>query len=200
MKKGKSESILETAGRMFARYGLNKTSIDEIARLARVAKATIYNYFGSKDRVYLEVLKKEVDEIIDRISGSVIRETLTEKKLAAYVKARFLYMSRALNIMNLEWEGFEKKPPEARIIRNDLFEREVQLISSILNEGMENGLFHLNDALLAARAICHAFRGFDQEGLFQENTEKIDNYLDELIRIIFSGLSRKGVLRSKNRC
>ena len=62
------------------------------------------------------------------------------------------------------------------------------MISSILNEGMENGLFHLNDALLAARAICHAFRGFDQEGLFQENTEKIDNYLDELIRIIFSGL------------
>ena len=194
MRKEKSESIIETAGRMFAKYGLNKTSIDEIARLARVAKATIYNYFGSKDRVYLEVLKKEVDEIIDKISISVIRERLTEKKLAVYVKARFLYMSRALNIMNLGWKGFEKKPPEARIIRKDLFEREVQLISSILNEGMGKGLFHLNDVSLAARAICHAFKGFEQEGLFQEHNEKINNYLDELIRIIFSGLM------SKNRC
>ena len=188
MKKEKSESILETAGRMFAKYGLKKTSIDEIAQLARVAKATIYNYFGSKDRVYLEVLKREVNEIIDRISVSVVREKLTEKKLAAYVKARFKYMGSALNILNLEREGCEKKPPEAGIIRNELFEREVQLIRSILNEGMENGLFYLNDVHLAARAISHAFRGFDQEGMFQEHTEKIDNYLGELIRIIFSGL------------
>jgi len=188
MKKEKSESILETAGKMFARYGLKKTSIDEIAQLARVAKATIYNYFGSKDCVYLEVLKKEVNEIIDRISASVIREKLIEKKFATYVKARFQYMGSALNILNLEREGVDKKPPEAGIIRKELFEREVQLIRSILNEGMENGLFQLNDALLTARAISHALRGFDQEGIFQEHTEKNDNYLGELTRIIFSGL------------
>lgn len=194
MKKEKTESILETAGRMFARYGLKKTSIDEMARLARVAKATIYNYFDSKDRVYLEVLKKEVDELIDKISISVFREKLTEKKLAVYGKARFQYMKRALNIINLEREGLEKKPPGAGIIRKNLFEREVRLIRSILNEGMEKGLFHLNDVSLAARAICHAFKGFEQEELFQEHNEKINNYLDELIRIIFSGLM------SKNRC
>ena len=188
MKKEKSESILETAGRMFARYGLKKTSIDEIAQLARVAKATIYNYFGSKDRVYLEVLKREVNEIIDRISVSVVREKLTEKKLAAYVKARFKYMGSALNILNLEREGFKRKPPEAGIICKELFEREVQLIRSILNEGMENGLFHLNDTLLAARTINHAIRGFNQKEIFEEHTEKVDNYLVELTRIIFSGL------------
>ena len=57
------EAVLTAAKKVFARYGPRKTSLDEIARMARVAKGTIYNYFGSKDRVYLEVLRKEADEI-----------------------------------------------------------------------------------------------------------------------------------------
>ena len=51
MKQEKLESILDAAGNMFGRYGIQKTSLHEIAQMARVAKATIYNYFGSKDQV-----------------------------------------------------------------------------------------------------------------------------------------------------
>ena len=63
MKKEKVESILDSATKMFGRYGIQKTTLSEVASLARVAKATIYNYFGNKDQVYLEVLQREVDEL-----------------------------------------------------------------------------------------------------------------------------------------
>ena len=43
MKEEKLESILDTAKKMFARYGLRKTCLEEVARMARIAKATIYN-------------------------------------------------------------------------------------------------------------------------------------------------------------
>ena len=49
MNQAKLETILHTAKKMFARYGPRKTSIEEMARVARVAKATIYNNFGNKD-------------------------------------------------------------------------------------------------------------------------------------------------------
>jgi AcrR family transcriptional regulator len=70
MKQEKLDFILDAAKKMFGRYGVEKTSMDEIARMARVAKATIYNYFGSKDRVYMEVLRREVHEIVAGISSS----------------------------------------------------------------------------------------------------------------------------------
>ncbi len=41
MKEEKLESILDTAKKMFARYGLRKTSLEEVARMARVAKAML---------------------------------------------------------------------------------------------------------------------------------------------------------------
>ena len=81
MKQEKTESILNTARKMFARYGLRKTSIEEMARMSRVAKATIYSYFGNKDQVYLEVLRREKDEIVDKVSSAVSQEALTKNKL-----------------------------------------------------------------------------------------------------------------------
>jgi AcrR family transcriptional regulator len=188
MKEEKVESILDTAKKMFGRYGLQKTTLDEIARMARVAKATIYNYFGSKDRVYLEVLRREADEIVDKISSSVDQEALPAKKLIAFARAKFRYMRQAINILNLDREGVEKLMPSAEGIRNELFEQEVNIIHSILKQGVQKGVFDINNVPLAARAIGHALKGFELNWLVQESEERIDHYLDELINIVFHGL------------
>jgi len=50
-------AILETAIRLFARDGFAGVSMSEIARLAGVSKANIFHHFGSKQRLYLAVLK-----------------------------------------------------------------------------------------------------------------------------------------------
>ena len=203
MKEEKAESILNTAKKMFGRYGLQKTTLDEIARMARVAKATIYNYFGSKDRVYLEVLRREANEIVKKISLSVDQEVLPVDKIVAFARAKFQYMRQAINILNLEREGIEKLLPSAESIRNELFEREVNIIRSILEEGVEKGNFHLNNVSLAATAIGHGLRGFELNWLVQENDERIDCYLDELMNILFYGLmsesSREPVKRPPGR-
>jgi AcrR family transcriptional regulator len=191
MKPEKLESILDTAKKMFGRYGLRKTSVDEVARMARVAKATIYNYFGTKDQVYLEVLRRETDEIVEKVSSLVAQEVLPGDKLTTFVKAKFRYMRQAINILNLDREGIEKLLPNAESIRNELFEREVNIIHSILQEGLKKGVFHLNNALFTARAIAHALKGFEFNWLVQESEERIGHYLDELMNILFNGLLSK---------
>jgi len=188
MKQEKLESILYTAKKMFARYGLRKTRIEEMARVARVAKATIYNYFGDKDKVYLEVLRREMDEVIENVSASVAKEASPEKKLAAFVKAKFRYMRKATNLLNLDREGIENLLPSTESVRKELFECEVDIIHSLLKEGVEKIVFHLKYPLLTARAIAHALKGFELNWLVQESEERIDHYLDELMNILFFGL------------
>ena len=189
MKQEKLESILDTAKKMFARYGLQKTTLDEVARMARVAKATIYNYFGSKDQVYMEVLRREMDDIVSKISSSVAQVTLPSDKLDAFVRAKFRYMRKAINILNLDREGIEKLLPNAESIRDELFEREVDIIYSILKKGVEQGVFYINNLILTSRAIAHALKGFELNWLVQESEEKIEQYLDELMSILFCGLT-----------
>jgi AcrR family transcriptional regulator len=188
MKQEKLESILDTARKMFGRYGIQKTNLGEIARLARVAKATIYNYFGSKDQVYLEVLQREADDILKKIEAAIERVISPIEKLRTFVSTKFRCMKEAVNIINLDREGTDSVPPKTDRIRNDLFEREVGIISSIFELGVKEGIFRTTDTLLTARAIAYALRGFELTWLVEESSERIEHYLDKLIAVLFNGI------------
>lgn len=50
------ESIKKAAQDLFRKYGYHKTSVNEIAKKAKIAKATIYKYFDSKELVLHAIL------------------------------------------------------------------------------------------------------------------------------------------------
>jgi AcrR family transcriptional regulator len=58
--KGPRQRILDAALDEFAAYGLAGARVQRIARRAGINKAMLYYYFGSKERLYLEVLKTQV--------------------------------------------------------------------------------------------------------------------------------------------
>ncbi|MDF3078215.1 MAG: TetR/AcrR family transcriptional regulator [Sphingobacteriaceae bacterium] len=72
------ESIKAAAQELFRRYGYHKTSVNEIARKAKIAKATIYKYFDSKEvllhTILMEYIRISVDELIHNTPDEVNRE------------------------------------------------------------------------------------------------------------------------------
>lgn len=188
MKPEKVDSILETARKMFGRYGIQKTSLHEVARMARVAKATLYNYFGSKDQIYLEVLNREANDIIEKISAVVDKEKSPVEKLRVFMHAKFRYMKEAINILNLSREGIDNLLPKTGSIRDRLFSREVSILHSILEKGVTEGIFYVSNMMLTARAIGYALRGFETTWLLTENDSEIEKHLDNLYDILCKGI------------
>ena len=62
------DSIKRAAQELFRKFGYHKTSVNEIAKKAKIAKATIYKYFDSKEAVLhallMDYIKVSVDELI----------------------------------------------------------------------------------------------------------------------------------------
>ncbi|MEO6150222.1 MAG: TetR/AcrR family transcriptional regulator [Mucilaginibacter sp.] len=62
------ESIKRAAQDLFRKFGYHKTSVNEIARKAKIAKATIYKYFNSKEEILhsllMDYIRVSVDELI----------------------------------------------------------------------------------------------------------------------------------------
>lgn len=56
------ERILKAAAALFVRHGFAKTSMDEIARAAQVAKGTLYRYWPSKEALFTAVFFRELRE------------------------------------------------------------------------------------------------------------------------------------------
>ena len=57
------EAALSGAVRAVVKYGSRKATMGDIAMLAGIAKATLYNHFRTRDDVYAAVVAAEVDAI-----------------------------------------------------------------------------------------------------------------------------------------
>ena len=66
----KRTRILHAAQSLFIRYGVKRTSIDEVARAADIAKGTLYLYYDSKEMLFAEVAKNIcADTLAERLVG-----------------------------------------------------------------------------------------------------------------------------------
>jgi TetR/AcrR family transcriptional repressor of mexJK operon len=68
-KTSSKERIRAAAKKLFAKHGYEGASIDEIARVASVSKPTLYAHFGSKERLFLEILEAAGDNIVAPFFG-----------------------------------------------------------------------------------------------------------------------------------
>lgn len=72
------ESIKKAAQDLFRKYGYHKTSVNEIAKKAKIAKATIYKYFESKELVLhailMDYLKISIKELVHQGNQPLSKE------------------------------------------------------------------------------------------------------------------------------
>ena len=80
MAKSRKIDILKAAQKRFIRHGLNKTTLEEIARDVRIGKATIYHYFTSKDQLFFETVKWEIADYLEQIKTCFNNESFSLKE------------------------------------------------------------------------------------------------------------------------
>jgi len=103
-RKGrKVEQALAGAREIFLRDGFEGASVDEIARVAGVSKATLYSYFSDKRQLFQEVVQAECGrmstEIVSKLDGEVpIRDAL---EMAAFGLTKFLVSDFAQRIFRI---------------------------------------------------------------------------------------------------
>ena len=192
--KGKNrDKILSSAKQMFCRYGIRKTNLNEIARLARVAKATIYNYFSNKEQVYLEVLNQEANELIVNISDAISQMNSPVQKLNVFYRMRFNQMKEPSYLLNLSGEYDDVSLVKSAGIRDSLFKKEISILQSILEEGMQEGIFHMESALQTARAFGYALKGMEAAFHLKTNHDDMEKDFEGLFDILCRGiLVKKG--------
>lgn len=84
-KEKKKAEILNSALECFAQKGFTTTTIDDIAAHSGISKGSIYNYFASKDDIYLELLNRATEKDKVNITNNF------SKLRSSYRKISFLF-------------------------------------------------------------------------------------------------------------
>jgi AcrR family transcriptional regulator len=76
-KAKKTESIRTAAMELFLHYGIHKVSVNEIAKKANVSPATLFNYYGSKEQLIMDVLTIQMDAQLEKYEHILNDESLS---------------------------------------------------------------------------------------------------------------------------
>jgi AcrR family transcriptional regulator len=83
-KRATRQRLLESAAAEFARAGLQRASVDEISLAAGLAKGTVYNYFASKEELFLAVVEEACARAADAAAPA---EASARERLLATLRA-----------------------------------------------------------------------------------------------------------------
>lgn len=84
--------LIDAAEACFHRYGLVKTTVEDVASAAEVSRATVYRYFADRDELILAVLLREADVFLDRLR----RRVATQPDLGQALVTGVLYTLKSV--------------------------------------------------------------------------------------------------------
>ena len=80
-KQQRAQSILDAATKVFLAKGYTKTTMDDIALEAEITKPTIYQYFATKEQLYVSLMAPFIEELgtqVEKIEESLVQGSYRE--------------------------------------------------------------------------------------------------------------------------
>jgi AcrR family transcriptional regulator len=180
--------ILAAGARAFAQYGQAKTTMDDIAKTARVARATVYKHFRTKEEVFRAVVHYELGDIIGASRDAASDVTGTRAKLRAAILTQLREVRGKVNFYRVTLRSLSAILPVEQDERELLTEEALRMVKEILAAGIKAGEIAVRDLDLAARAVVLAYHGLVIRTMISASDRENEQLVDTLLAMLFEGM------------
>lgn len=192
--------LIEVARQLFIKSGVESTTMNDIAIVAGKVRRTLYTHFKSKEDIYWAVVESEIMQLIERLKSIVNQNLPPEEKLAYYIFHRLeLIKEIVLRNGTLRTEFF-RDVWSLEHAWKDIGQQEISLLRLILQEGVDNGAFEVDNIQATAILIHYALRGFDAPYVrnhFQRMAPGREEIRAAAIDLILNAVRAKGSVCTK---
>jgi AcrR family transcriptional regulator len=179
--KNKQEKIKGAAFELFSNFGIEKTSVNEIANKARVSPASIYNYFKTKDGLVIEVAKDIIESYIEEKEALWNSELPFNVLLEQAMKNQNIFINRT----NLEFlKTFIEQSDDVGKLVDDIFNKRYNnLLEKFIEKGRREGFIKRN---ISTKAMMYYLRMYqelvqDPKVINAENQELLEELYDLML-------------------
>ncbi len=185
--------ILSVANKLFSRFGFHKTSMDEIAKIARKAKGSLYYHFASKEDLFTAVVSAEIENLKTQLSVIVNDKTLiADEKIKRYLVKRMEILNSAANYHETLKADFFEHFNFIDNLRNELDIWEKKQIQKIIYQGVDEGIFEPRngDIDILLDVFIMVLKGLEIPFFLQNKYNDLHPYFDDLLKILIRGLGK----------
>jgi AcrR family transcriptional regulator len=189
-KTATRDRILDAAMTRIKHYGYGKTTMAEIASDCSMSPGNIYRFFEAKIDIAEAMARKhyadqhamlaQVARKTDKPADERLRDILFRK-----MRGNFKLVEDNAKIL----EVAAVLASERALFFNELMATERVLLSALIADGVEAGLFHTDDSEFAAEMLQAATAKFSFPQLFSQLTlPKLERELEGVLDFFFRGL------------
>lgn len=190
-QKAIKHKIVGIASSVFSKFGFKKATMEDIAKAAGMGKSSLYYYFKSKEEIFEAVVKKEAQILSHELEKRVINLNDNPKdKIRNYVFIRMKYLKEMVNFYEALKNDYLANLAFTERIRKKYDVEEQETIKKILEEGVNQGIFKVNNTKFAAMALVTFLKGLEKTMIIDEELDMkgLEKNLDDILHIMFYGM------------
>jgi AcrR family transcriptional regulator len=189
---GKREAILGAALELFGRYGYRRTSIDDIARQAGIAKGTVYLYVENKEALFRTLSQTLLDGVLANARAAATGRGNVAARLTAILDAKFGYFHGLLQGSPHVNELMDSKSRLCADVFAAGDAAYLQLLTKTVSEAVRRGELapkrHGLGAEDVARLLMAGAHGITADPATPVTVDEHRRQLDALVRVVADGL------------
>jgi len=187
-REEKQTEILKAAIRVFSEHGFDGAKMEYIAKEAGIGKGTVYEYFESKEQLFVEILKFSVEQFRLGLKESMDRGDTIEGKLLNCSRYNANFLSTHMDIVHLAMK-VRMLSKDIRVFHHAAQAAIHKLYTEMVQEAKEKGEFSPDlDEELATYCIIGTLDQFCKQRIFCDPRplEEIDH--QGIIKVMLNGL------------
>lgn len=187
--------LVDVARQLFAKNGVDETTMNDIALASKKGRRTLYTYFKSKEEVYMAVVESELEILSSSLEKVVAEKMSPDQTILKMIETHLDAIKMVVLRNGTMRAGFFRDIWRVERVRRNFDVREIRLFRQILTEGKEQGLFEIDNIDIMADILHYCIKGIEVpyiRGQIGEELEENKGW-EYVAKIVYGALGRKGV-------
>ena len=193
-----SARLVDVARQLFAKKGVDNTTMNDIAVASTKGRRTLYTYFKSKEEIYVAVVESELDKLAEALDKVVAENITPDVKILKLIETHLDAIKLIVHRNGTLRASFFRDIWQVERVRRKLNLHEIALFKQVLTEGNDQGLFDVDNVDILADILHYCVKGIEVPYIRGKIGDDLDDRQgwEYVAKIVYGALGHKGNINS----
>lgn len=184
--------LVDVARQLFAKMGVENTTMNDIALASKKGRRTLYTYFKSKEDIYMAVVESELDMLSGMMKRVAEKNISPDEKMIEMIYTRLDAVKEVVFRNGTLRANFFRDIWRVEKVRKRFDAKEILLFKDVLREGVEKGVFRIDDIDMTAELVHYCVKGIEVPYIRGHIGAKLDDETRDkyVVNLVFGALHR----------
>ena len=185
--------LVDVARQLFAKKGVDDTTMNAIAVASKKGRRTLYTYFKSKEDIYMAVVESELEMLSDAMEQVAKKDITPDEKILKLIETHLDSIKMVVYRNGTLRAGFFRNIWRVEAVRKNFDAKEIKLFKQVLAEGKDKGIFDIDNVDIIADIVHYCIKGIEVPYIRGQIAEELDDEAGwaYVAKIVFGALGRK---------